>query len=323
MIPGAIHPVLMTSMAHILGRLISSNAGLTMQKVLPFPQPLAAADGRSDAPPTLTYWSFSAHSAVPVGSNAQRTRVMATLNATPDSFSDGGVHDSITSALSYATLSAEAEASIIDIGGYSTRPAAAFVTEDDEISRIVPIITSIRASSKTERLPISIDTFRPSVAAAAIQAGANCINDVYAFSGPNAYPPHPDARADEDRYHCGMKALSRQYAVPAILMHSRGDSGQNKDYSEYNYAARPVIEGVQVELGDKVNRIVKGKGGLRRWLVIVDPGVGFSKTLDGNLEILRHRELLTSSIDIGDGKSSFRSRFYPHPCQSPAAGQIR
>ncbi|KAH8833881.1 Dihydropteroate synthase [Flagelloscypha sp. PMI_526] len=203
-----------------------------------------------------------------------------TLNVTPDSFSD---------AFSRETLQSS-NTDILDIGGYSTRPGAQYVSPDEEISRVVPIIHAIRNGSEWNdpKTPISVDTFRPEVAKAAILAGATCINDDYA---------NPSATIMED-----MKALCRQYCVPVIVMHARGDAGQNKDYSDYSYAGSgefAVVEGVRMELGEKVERMIKGQGGIRRWLVIVDPGIGFSKTVDGNLELLRRTRETTADVRIG------------------------
>jgi len=92
-------------------------------------------------------------------------------------------------------------------------------------------------------------------------------------------------------YFAVMKYTARHLAVPVILMHSRGDAGQNKDYSGYG----SVVQGVAQELGEKVEAIVRGPGGLRRWLVMVDPGIGFSKSLDGNLQLLRDASSITAN----------------------------
>jgi dihydropteroate synthase len=209
---------------------------------------------------------------------------MATLNVTPDSFSDGAMHNTIDTATGYVEEALKKGAEIIDIGGYSTRPGAAFVPLEEEISRVVPVISAIRTNFGHSVL-LSIDTFRPEVAEAAVAAGANCINDVYAFSGPNSYPFKPDQESGAHLER--MRVVARKAAVPVILMHSRGDAAQNKEYVE-------VMEGIKAELGDKVNKIIKGKGGVRRWNVVVDPGVGFSKTLNGNLQILRQAGILVS-----------------------------
>jgi len=138
---------------------------------------------------------------------------------------------------------------------------------------------------------ISVDTFRQLVAEAAILAGANCINDVYAFTGPE----YPLNRTSAEHLF-GMRKVARDLAVPVVLMHSRGEAGLNKDYNDYvNAENAAVLEGIRAELGEKVNAIVKGKNGIRRWFVIVDPGVGFSKSPQDNLEILRNASQITKA----------------------------
>ncbi|KAJ3990984.1 Dihydropteroate synthase-like protein [Lentinula boryana] len=203
-------------------------------------------------PSMLIHWKYTISRAHTILSpkSRDRTHLMAMLNATPDSFSNGSTHNTIPTALEYVRESAQAAVDIIDIGGYFTRPGATFVSAQEEIDRVVPIIQTVR------EMPISVDTFR------------------------------------------------WEYAVPVILMHSRGDAGQNKSYSEYEYVQdQSVIEGVWVKLGMKVDEIVKGKGGImiRRCNVIVDPGIGFSKTVEGTLELLRQGAAVTADVTVGQG----------------------
>lgn len=309
-IPHYIHPISGKSISALLAGLDQQEGGSIMQKVIPFPFYPLQGDSVLGVPTTLTCWP---HPATASAIRKTKTRLMATLNVTPDSFSDGAMRNNLPAALSYATESVEAGAAILDIGGCSTRPGAAFVSVEEELNRVVPVVRAIRGSCGSDKLesaahanhallrdlPISIDTYRWEVAKASIEAGANCINDVYAFTGPDSYPFSPDTAMDTLNK---MKAVARDFAVPMVLMHSRGDAGQNKDYSQYTFARRgSVLEGVCVELGEKVNLIVKGKGGVRRWLVIVDPGIGFSKTLNGNLEVLRQGRSITADVIIGKG----------------------
>ncbi|TFK75686.1 Dihydropteroate synthase [Pluteus cervinus] len=309
MIPDFIHPVLGISITSLLANLPVNLDDPPMIKVIPFPDYTPAPSGLvpDTVPPTLSHWTFGNNSPA-----RRKTQIMATLNATPDSFSDGSINNTISTGLSYARASVAAGASIIDIGGYSTRPGAAFVSSSDEQNRVVPLISAIRRISPAgdddttaealRRVPISIDTFRWEVAEAAILAGANCINDVYAFTGTHSYPPTTETEIELVSQHMeAMKRVARKYATPVILMHSRGDAGSNKEYDQYSYAGGlSVVEGVKVELGAKVDAIVKGKGGVRRWLVIVDPGIGFSKTVAGNLQLLRCAGDITSSKDVGE-----------------------
>jgi dihydroneopterin aldolase/2-amino-4-hydroxy-6-hydroxymethyldihydropteridine diphosphokinase/dihydropteroate synthase len=230
---------------------------------------------------------------------------MATLNVTPDSFSDGSEHDTLPTASAYAKESVSSGADIIDIGGYSTRPGAAAVDTDEERRRVLPVVQAIRSISDIEcsRVPLSIDTFRWEVAEAALEGGANAINDVYAFTGPRSGWAN-DEEALENMNK--MKTLAQQYCTPVILMHSRADAGKDKDYSAYAYAEKTgtpaIVEGVRVELGEKVEYIMRGKGGVRRWLVIADPGIGFSKTVEDNLKLLRYGARVVDDVKIGPGK---------------------
>ena len=304
MVPDFVHPVLRKPIHEMLSDVLNASSVVgspAMIKVMPFPT--YPRSPRNLPPPvanvpyiphTQTYWKFPpSRSAVPTGRTAppRRTRLMATLNVTPDSFSDGSDHTTLSAALSYATTSAAAGADIVDVGGYSTRPGAAYVSPADEADRVVPVIAGIRAlqspdTAGTKNVLISVDTFRALVASAAVLAGANCINDVHSFTGPD-YPPSAVSAA---AYFADMKKTARELAVPVILMHSRGDAGQNKDYSRYG----SVVQGVAQELGEKVEAIVRGPGGVRRWLVMVDPGIGFSKSLDGNLQVLRDASSITN-----------------------------
>ncbi|KAF9564085.1 Dihydropteroate synthase [Agrocybe pediades] len=358
MIPDYVHPILKKNISTLF-KDVCDPSGPPMNKVIPFPKmpftPSSSSSqesvcSSSDIPDTLTHWIYPSNvypsSIMQLGS--RKTHVMATLNTTPDSFSDGAQHDALPAALKYAYSSVAAGATVVDIGGYSTRPGAAFVSVAEEIGRVVPAINAMRdpetlktivssedsnSSSgetgtevsdatiqETANVLISVDTFRWEVAEAAIRVGANCINDVHAFSGAcSSWPPTPEDEARAEESASKMKALARTYCVPVILMHSRGDAGKNKDYTKFAYAGeddegRATLEGVRVELGAKVDQIVQGKGGLRRWQVIVDPGVGFSKTLDGNLEVLRNAKEVVADVLIGrEGTGKGR-------CRNPLAG---
>ncbi|KZT08155.1 Dihydropteroate synthase [Laetiporus sulphureus 93-53] len=345
MIPDYIHPVSGKSVQNLLKHLLRRQAPNVdpMHKVMPFPRyPHSAEPGSRPSspalenippvPPTATYWRFPLPSMKPHGE--RKTYIMGTLNATPDSFSDGSVHNTIPAALAYAISSVVAGADIIDVGGYSTRPRAEYVSPEEELSRVVPVIQAIRGigqDSKTDagqgvpeglsqamkgavaEVPISVDTFRADVASAAILEGANCINDVHAFTGPD-YP----LTSSSAEHFLDMRAVARNLAVPVVLMHSRGEASANKDYSAYDYAADEegrgaVLEGVRVELCAKVEAAVKGPGGIRRWFVILDPGVGFSKTVEGNLEVLRNAATLTTEYLPSYPRSRRRNTLAGYP----------
>lgn len=312
-IPDFIHPTLGKPIGTLFSALVagSDQDVAPMYKVTPFPQYGVSAETPArpsspslsnipPVPPTAAYWT---HAVTPSKAKQRRTvYIMGTLNATPDSFSDGSKHNDSPAALAYATMAVAGGASIIDVGGYSTRPRAAYVSPEEEMSRVVPIIKAIRAIketsdallAKTANVLISVDTFRADVAAAAVRAGANCINDVYAFAGPD----YPLTVASAEHF-LQMRRVARELGVPVVLMHARGEASANKDYSAYAYAADSdgrgaVSEGVRVELGERVEAAVKGRGGIRRWNVIVDPGIGFSKSVEGNIELLRDASKLTA-----------------------------
>ncbi|KAJ6498177.1 Dihydropteroate synthase-like protein [Mycena vitilis] len=306
MIPHFMHPVLHRTVSTLLAALKVPADAAPMCKVTPFPQCPLPADyafphtSIDVVPPTLTHWTYlSAYDPASRKRAGYQTRIMATLNATPDSFSDGAAHNTPATALEYVHSAVAAGSSIVDVGGYSTRPGAVFVSANEEIARVRSCIAAIRAAHP--QLPISVDTFRPEVARAAILAGANCINDVYAFTGQDSYPFSDASQPDAVQCMAEMKKLATEFAVPVVLMHSRGDAGTNKNYDTYAYAGsgHAVVEGVRIELGAKVDAIVKGRGGVRRWLVIVDPGIGFSKTLEGNLELLRSAATVVADVSVG------------------------
>lgn len=339
MIPNYVHPVYRKSVSTLLTDVLSVTPvdDPPMVKVMPFPRyPLPATSQEPLlAPPTASHWALPpalSTAGTPIGNARSRppTRIMATLNATPDSFSDGSLHSEVPAALTYVSGAIDAGADVIDVGGYSTRPGAAFVSVEEEIERVVPVVKAIRARStdpeeradKERYVLISVDTFRHEVARAAILAGANCINDVYAFTGADSYPLTPASLEHLEK----MKAVARELAVPVVLMHSRGDAGSNKDYSSF---VGGVLEGIQEELGYKVDKVVRGRGGVRRWLVICDPGVGFSKTVEANLAVLRQASSITHIQEgnllagypmlIGTSRKSFLGAILQR--NSPEAGR--
>ena len=194
---------------------------------------------------------------------------MSILNLTSDSFSDGGKH-SLNCAQIVETVHQMVEdgAQIIDIGGQSTRPNAVEVSVQEEIDRVVPAITAIRQAGM--KVPISIDTYRSKVAEAAITAGADIINDVSA------------GLLDEK-----MLYTAAQLNAPIILMHMRGTPQNMNAFANYD---GDLIEIIGRELRERVEEAVKA--GIRRWNIILDPGLGFAKTGAHNIEIMRRLEEL-------------------------------
>lgn len=206
---------------------------------------------------------------------------MGILNVTPDSFSDGGVNFRPEQALRAAMQMADDGADVLDIGGESTRPGAEPVSADEEMDRVVPVIAKIRRRSP---IPISIDTTKAAVASAAIDAGADIINDVSAL-----------------RHDPAMPALAVSAGVPVVLMHMRGEPRTMQDLAQYG----DVVSDVMEELRGFVEAAVLA--GIAHDQILVDPGIGFAKTVDQNLEILRRCGEITAiaPVLIGASRKAF------------------
>lgn len=185
----------------------------------------------------------------------ERTYVMGILNATPDSFSDGGKFNEIDMALKRVEEMINQGADIIDIGGESTRPGFKVVEADDEINRVVPVIKAVKEKFD---IPVSIDTYKAKTAEAAIQAGADIINDIWGF------------KKDKD-----MADVAAKYEVQCILMHNRKD----KPYED-------LIEDVKSDLEESI-KIAMGAG-VKKENIILDPGIGFAKTYEENLMVMKN-----------------------------------
>ena len=196
-----------------------------------------------------------------------RPAVMGVINLTPDSFSDGGRFNRSDLALNEASRQLQAGAQILDLGAQSTRPGAVAVGEEEELSRLLPCLESIRAAHPQAIL--SVDTFLASVARAALKAGTDWINDV---SGGRRDP--------------AMLPLVADAGCPYVLMHSRGDSLTMDDCSDYG--DQGVVAGGLRELRLSTDRALQA--GLSREQLIWDPGLGFAKTTDQSLELLRQLE---------------------------------
>jgi dihydropteroate synthase len=193
-------------------------------------------------------------------------QVMGVLNVTPDSFSDGGDFFSLDKAVARA-LQMEAEgAAIIDIGGESTRPGAAPVTLEDEIRRVVPVIEALQSRLK---VPISIDTRKPGVMRAALQAGAGFINDINALREP------------------GALEVAAGFAVPVCLMHMQGEPRTMQEDPRYDNVVEEVAEFLQQRI------TACEQAGVGRERLLLDPGFGFGKTDAHNLYLLERLNALT------------------------------
>jgi len=188
--------------------------------------------------------------------------IMGVLNVTPDSFSDGGKFNNLDKAVEHAKEMAANGADIIDIGGESTRPGYQVISVEEEIERVIPIISAI---SKHVPIPISIDTYKAEVARQALEAGANIINDIWG------------AKADEK-----MAQVAAEYQVPIILQHNR----ENRNYKNF-------IRDVLNDLFESI-AIVK-KAGVLDENIILDPGIGFAKDFGENIQVMRELDTLTAT----------------------------
>ena len=195
-----------------------------------------------------------------------RPRIMGILNITPDSFSDGGAYNSVKAAVARARAMV-GDADILDIGGESTRPGADDVEIEEEIRRTAPVIRALRDEGVT--LPISIDTRKAAVARAALDAGADIVNDVAAF----AYDPE-------------LADLVAETGVPVCLMHAKGTPKSMQDNPSYGDVVAEVMDALEDRIGFAQSR------GVARGQIITDPGIGFGKTGDHNLILLRHLSVL-------------------------------
>jgi dihydropteroate synthase len=213
---------------------------------------------------------------------SERTCVMGVLNVTPDSFSDAGRYADYDSAVERGLVMAEEGADIVDVGGESTRPGADPVPEEEEIERVVPVIKELSAKLA---IPISIDTYKSGVARAALDAGAALINDISGMT-----------------FDSGMAPLAAKAGVPVALMHIKG--------TPKNMQAAPVYDSLMSEISD----YLRGKAqaamaeGVTRDKIIIDPGIGFGKTVEHNLEIINRVAEFKSlgyPVLIGPSRKSF------------------
>lgn len=211
-----------------------------------------------------------------------RPRVMGILNVTPDSFSDGGLHQTASQAVQRAHDMAAAGADIIDIGGESTRPGALTVPHEAEIARVEPVITALNRELAT---PISIDTRKSSVAEAAVRAGAALVNDVSGFT----FDPM-------------LARYCRDHGLPVCVMHARGDPETMQSDPRYD----DVLLDVYDFLAAQVAMLVET--GIPRSRILVDPGIGFGKRIEHNLTILQNIALfhgIGCAVLVGASRKRF------------------
>ncbi|HEX9395272.1 MAG TPA: dihydropteroate synthase [Burkholderiales bacterium] len=222
-----------------------------------------------------------------------RPLVMGVVNVTPDSFSDGGRYLDPQAAIAHARRLMEEGADVIDIGGESTRPGAMDVSEQQELGRILPVVEALHD------LPVSVDTRRPAVMKAALDAGASMINDVDALSAPGA-----------------LAAVAKSECA-ICLMHKKGEPAKMQQDPQY----RDVVGEVKSFLNNRVKFSIEG--GIDAERLIVDPGFGFGKTGAHNLTLLKHlRELSDLPILAGLSRKSTLGAITGRPAGERLAGSL-
>lgn len=224
----------------------------------------------------------------------KRTYLMGVLNVTPDSFSDGGDFNTIESALTQANFMVKSGVDIIDIGGQSTRPGAAEISLEEEIDRVIPVVQMLRQKADIfGSVAISVDTTRGQVARAAVEAGADIVNDI---SG---------ATFDSE-----MLSTVAQLQVPIILMHIRGTPQTMQKLTDYQDLIGEILDFLESRIAAAV------AAGIDKSQIIIDPGIGFAKTYSQNLEILRQLPRfrgLDCPILVGVSRKSFIGHILNQP----------
>ena len=216
---------------------------------------------------------------------SKKTYIMGILNVTPDSFADGGLYFAKSAAIERAYQIVEEGADIIDIGGESTRPGSEPITIEEESRRTIPVIEAL---AKEIKIPISIDTYKSKVARRALDAGASMVNDISGL-----------------RFDPQMAEVASEYKIPIVIMHIKGPP---KDMQQ-----NPVYEALIPEIMDylRIGITIATQAGISEDKIIIDPGIGFGKTSDHNLEIinnLREFTLLEKPILIGPSRKAFIGR---------------
>jgi dihydropteroate synthase len=222
---------------------------------------------------------------------------MGVLNVTPDSFSDGGRFLKTDDAIRRAEALADEGADLIDVGGESSRPGAAAVSIEEEIRRVVPVIEQL---AKRLPIPISIDTTKAEVGRRALAAGARMINDISAL-----------------RFDPEMAPLAARAGVPVVLMHMQGTPKDMQDHPVYTDVVREITEFFEARI-----RFAE-QAGIARERIVLDPGIGFGKTTDHNLEILARLDEFRSvgrPLLIGPSRKSFIGRVLGLPVEERLEG---
>jgi dihydropteroate synthase len=226
----------------------------------------------------------------------ERTLLMGVLNVTPDSFSDGGLFFDVETAVTHAKHMVQEGADIIDVGGESTRPGAAPLSPKEELQRVLPVVTRL---TREISVPISIDTYKPLVAKACLKAGVHLVNDITGLVDP------------------AMATLVAENDVPVVIMHMQGTPTDMQDHPMYGDVIKEINTFFHEQIANARNVGIKK--------IIIDPGIGFGKTLEHNLLILKHLEAFTTHgcpLLVGPSRKSFIGKITGSPPQERTEGTI-
>ena len=209
----------------------------------------------------------------------EKTLIMGILNVTPDSFSDGGLFADINTAIAHGKKMVSDGADVIDVGGESSRPGSAPLSEKEELDRILPVVTRLLDEVS---VPISIDTYKPLVADTCLNAGAHLINDITGLTNPE------------------MRKVAAKHNVPVIVMHMQGTPKIMQQNPVYKDLLGEITAFFQEQIA------TARKAGIEH--IVIDPGIGFGKTVEHNLQILKHLgefKMLSCPIIVGPSRKSF------------------
>jgi dihydropteroate synthase len=226
----------------------------------------------------------------------EKTLIMGVLNVTPDSFSDGGLFNNVDTAVAHGKKMVSDGADLIDVGGESSRPGSEPLTENEELARILAVVTRL---VKEISVPISIDTYKPLVADACLKAGAHLINDITGLT------------------NSAMRNVAAEHNVPVVMMHMQGTPKVMQK--------KPVYQDVLGEIKSffKKQIVTAHRIGIQQ--IIIDPGIGFGKTVEHNLQIVKHLETFSSlgcPILIGPSRKSFIGTITGLPVEERLEGTI-
>ena len=206
------------------------------------------------------------------------TYIMGILNVTPDSFSDGGRYNTFDKALIRVEEMISEGTDVIDIGGESTRPGYQHITAEEEIERTAPVLEAV-----TQRfdIPVSIDTYKPAVAEQAVKSGADLVNDIWGLKGEDLKVPES-----------GMAEVIKKYGVSCCIMHNRVLNGTADPVAAPDHIAGVIIKELQESLD------IAYKAGIDKDRILLDPGVGFGKTYEDNINTIRYLEKICDAFDL-------------------------